>query len=118
MGRGCFPPDHPDERLTGGVNARTLGDMRAQTVESSPQRIVLPKKIGTVRAALTAAEREQFAEQLDDAEASALEEVVEYWWIRGLMNLSGSWEHIRAVESGTARVIPIEDVLPELRGRL
>ena len=91
--------------------------MSAQHADAAPapHRVALPRKTKAIRAALTPEERKQFTTELDDSETGGLSQVVEKWWMHAAMNLSGTWDRIRDIEAGRARVIPIEDVFPELR---
>lgn len=92
--------------------------MTAQPAEPGATRITLPRTIRAVRRALTPEQQQQFAAELEDANAGGLAQVVERWWTHGVINLApGARERIAQVKAGTARTVPIEDVLPELRLR-
>lgn len=86
--------------------------MSAQPADAAPARITLPRTIRAVRGALTPEQREQFNAELEDVNAAGLRATLEKWWLMGVLNLAGSWDRIAQVEAGTARTIPIEDVIP------
>ncbi|WP_344655354.1 hypothetical protein [Catenulispora subtropica] len=92
--------------------------MTSLPLETERHRVVLPRTIKAIREALTPEEREDFTEELENTQAYDVRQVLEKWWLRGVMNLAGAWDRIRDIEAGRARVIPIEDVVPELRGRV
>lgn len=91
--------------------------MSAEPSDATPHGIVLPRKIRAVRQALTVEQREQFAAELDDANAGGLAQVVERWWTQAVLNLSGTRNRIDAVKAGTARTAPIEAVIPDFAER-
>lgn len=85
--------------------------------DATPHRIVLPRKIRAIRQALSVEQREQFAAELDDIDAGGLRAVVEKWWMTAVLNLSGTWDRIEQVKAGTARTVPVEDVIPDFAER-
>lgn len=92
--------------------------MTAQPSDAAPARIVLPRTVRAVKQALTPEQRDKFAAELEDANAGGLAQVVERWWRSALLNKApGARDRIAAVKAGTARTLPMEAVVPELRGR-
>jgi hypothetical protein len=85
--------------------------------DTTPHQISLPRTIRAIKQALTAEQRDQFMAELEDIEAGGLRAVVEKWWLTAVLNRAGTWERVAAVESGTARTVPIEDVIPDFAER-
>lgn len=85
--------------------------------DATPHRIVLPRKIGAIKQALTAEQRDEFMAELEDIEAGGLRATVEKWWLTAVMNRAGTWERVEQVQAGTARTVPIEDVFPDFAER-
>lgn len=88
--------------------------MTAQPLDSfaGSGRVRLPRTIKAIRAALPAEKRAQFAAELDDAEAGGLAVVVTKWWTRAVVwSDAATMTELGAVHAGTARAVPIEDVL-------
>ncbi|NUP47636.1 MAG: hypothetical protein HOW97_10045 [Catenulispora sp.] len=91
--------------------------MTAQPLEVDLNRVVLPRNIRAIREALTPEEVEVFTEEIESAQAYDLSQLLEKWWMHAVINLSpGAWDEIAAARKGTLRTVPIEEVLPELRG--
>lgn len=80
--------------------------------DATPHRISLPRTIRAIKQALTAEQRDQFMAELEDIEAGGLRAVVEKWWMTAVMNRAGTWDRIAEVRTGTARTVPVEDVIP------
>jgi hypothetical protein len=91
--------------------------MTALPSDATPHRISLPRTIRAIKQALTAEQKGQFMAELEDIEAGGLRAVVEKWWLTAVLNRAGTWERVAAVESGTARTVPIEDVIPDFAER-
>jgi hypothetical protein len=91
--------------------------MSAQLHEDDgPDRVLIPRTIKSVRAALPEDQRGQFMAELEDVNAGGLLQVLETWWARAAVWSSPrAMASLAAVDNGTARMIPIEEALPELR---
>lgn len=75
-------------------------------------RTSLPRTIRAIRAALPEGKRSEFAADLDDVEAGGLAVVVTKWWTRAVVWSSrDTMEELERVRAGTARTLPIEQVL-------
>ncbi|ACU71807.1 hypothetical protein Caci_2898 [Catenulispora acidiphila DSM 44928] len=92
---------------------RYVGLMSAEPSDATPHRISLPRTIRAIKQALTAEQRNQFMAELEDIEAGSLRATVEKWWLTAVMNRAGTWGRVEQVKAGTARTVPIEDVIPD-----
>lgn len=110
--RKVKPPKY-EVVLTDAAPRQYCRNMTALPSDATPGRIVLPRKIRAIRQALTPEQRKHFAAELEDIDAGGLRATVEKWWVTAVLNLSGTWERVEQVKSGTARTVPIEDVIPD-----
>jgi hypothetical protein len=88
--------------------------MTAQPLDSHDgfTRVHLPRTIKSIRSALPADKRAQFAAELDDSEAGGLAIVVERWWMRAVVWSSPStMAKLDAYDAGERHGLPIAEVL-------